>query len=788
VGYVASALAAVAGSVFTPGGTAMTINRYKGCKFLLNLGGGTYGLFTVTANTATTITIAEGFGILGVLPATPAFWAMYSEALDPVKNSYEEGLSVIVKDGGLHGSSEFGFDAYDGGKNVVLSGGSDLSLNDTLGNYYEDVVTSLLAAENQVEIQVATDSFSGDPNDNRLRPANFAEIVDSISGNVLNLKCWRWNSIKTAHSGGGTGNGYVSLVTVRGVCAYKVNCLFTGAANYGITITDLEGNRLDNGTIPAGTVGVLTDLSNYGLASFTLTAGLVAFVATDELEIIVRPLPVSMLGTGLLPTRSGRLFFHAFPATYTGGGDTSLSAPIIANTVSSITVPLGTDLSSVVAKAAPTAITGTIAGPFNLAGAETLIFQIDDGSGLGGAITITQALIGLAVTAAALQVELELKDLGNDLIFTVDATDHIIVALNTATHPSWGPTASLKITVGTLNAIIGIANNTQTFGAAPSVVRAEWRQEFRNGVDGVANLVDSDYTGTILLPGPTNTLIETAIGTNNLGLVTCVMPGTEDTDLTTALETYCESKGYVGLVNIAQATLTEAAARAWVQAYLAGKRLIAPIFASYGYRNEHPFGGTADYLCSELGTIAGIFARMANSEGYHVAACGVKASLGSTWKRQITDTTPAGTPLEDGALNLAGIISVYHLGGAYYLWGDEAPGTAHLERVWWHKIRAILQILHDLKFQMRQFVYSPVTSEVLADVRRALDGRFVEYFNAGALVGNTPQQAYQIQCDESNNDMTGATGNINAEGYTIVIGTGKTIKLALGTSAMTATL
>jgi hypothetical protein len=391
------------------------------------------------------------------------------------------------------------------------------------------------------------------------------------------------------------------------------------------------------------------------------------------------------------------------------------------------------------------------------------------------------------VTATALAAELEVQDLaaGNHLIFGVDATEHITVSLNTATHPSYGVEAAIKITTGTLNPILGFGNNTTHTGTDASVVRLEYRQELRNGVDGVSNLVDSDYTGTILQPGPTNTILETAMGTNNLGLVTCIMPGTADTDLTRALETFVESKGFVGLINVAQATLTEAAARAWVQAYLAGKRLVAPLFPSYGYRSQHPFEGTSDYLASMTGTAGGIFSRLANLEGYHVAACGVKASMGSKWKRLITDTAPAGTPVDDGALNLAGIISVYHLGGAFYLWGDEAPGTAHFERVWWHKIRAVLQILHDLRFQMKQFIYQPVTSTVLAEVRQALDSRLRWYFEKGYFVGDAPQLAYQIQCDESNNDMTGATGEVNAEVYCTIVGTAKRINLTLGTSAMT---
>jgi hypothetical protein len=767
VGEVADVSAAIAGSVFTPDATTtMTINEWIGATFVLVFSGNTY-TFTIASNTATTFTVSEGFGSI-TTAAVAAQWLVIKNNYTDINNvGLETGLSLKLTDGTQNQNGRFGMDLYDEGKQVTLADSRDLDLDSSGDYYYMDLINKLLTDENQWELEVETDNFTGDPTDERLRPANWADCAISVSSNVITMKTWRWESVVTAHSGGGTGNGYVSATASSGLRPHYFDITFTGGGAFDVEVYTYQGGtRLDDGTLPAGATGASA-----------------AFVADDRIRIYFRPMPITSGGTGLLPKRQGKFFVGAFSSTYDGGiADTAENYSIIDNTATTITVPLGTDLSNVVplSDCIPN-VTGSIIETYAINN-ETLIYDIDDGNGLAGPTTLTTVLVNPAATAAQVAAAIEVQDLATNDELTVSAVGgYVNVALDPAAHHSYGPNAILRITTGTLNPILGFVDNTNHTGAVPTVGRVEFRESMKHGKAGCHNLVDGDYTGTILDPAVGNTLVKTAVAGLGLGLITIGIPGISDVQIQQALSDYCFAKGYVAALTLPSATTTSDAARSWVRTNIIANRLVAPIFPSWGYLTEHPFEGKTNYLCPMMGFILGETAKIAVQQGYKQAPCGSTAQLGPGISYLTSDTFAGGPPLDDGPLNLAGIISIYHNGAAMYRNGDQIPDTSHIGRIWWHKIRSALHILHDLIENSMQFRYKPLNARLLKEARNVLYGRLEEYYDSDYFVGRTFKEAVQLQCDESNNDLGSGAGTLQADIGFFIIDTAWRIELNLGT-------
>lgn len=782
-GYVADLDAAITGSTFTPGGAAMVANQWRGAYLSFTQAPSFF--WTIKSNTTTTITINGAF--TGFTPAaSPSSWGMRKYNADYFSDASEQGLSLKVKDGAQNTAKHFGFDAFDGGKAVEIAGTQELSF-DPSENFMDTVIKNTELNETNWEYQVVdyfTRAGTGDFNDPKQRPANFAEVIESVTGNVIKFKCWR-NVLGSAN----TGDAYVSSCAYPGMIPTKAVLTGLGGAAFSVKFYDIDGViALDNGTLPNGTVGAAWTYDF--LPSFSVTAP-TAFDAADVISVYFRPFPTS-LTHGLLSTREARLYPFAFSPNGGGAVDTDTWYPIIENTYDTVTVPLGTDLSALKPLALPLG-SGTVAGDFNVQ-LETFIFQIDDGAGLAPAVTLTLNYgVPTVASAAVLAAKLDTLDVANDLIFGSDATNHLTVTLS-ALHPSYGPNAKIKVTTGTLNPIIGVVDNTVYAGATPTVSRVEWRQELCFGVDGDANTADSDWSGTIF--DPSATLLEDALEGQGLGLVTVgLCEGKDsggsvitDNEINNFAAIWAKAKGHMFVSDLDASLITEATARLAVKTNRFANRHVAFLWPTYGYLSQNPLGASAPYTSTIVGMYLGVLAKVAyEANGYHQAPAGSRATLAPVISSLSYDVFDPGHILDDAMLNNAGIIGIYHKGAQMHPWGDQIPDVDHNGTIWFHKQRSILHILHSLMAQCGQFLYRPVNSALFGEIKAALTMQMLGFFNRGWLIGDSFSQACKIQCDAGNNPAGSGTGTVYASVSCYIVDTAKRVNIELNSTGFVVT-
>lgn len=99
------------------------------------------------------------------------------------------------------------------------------------------------------------------------------------------------------------------------------------------------------------------------------------------------------------------------------------------------------------------------AEPWILAGGETFIYvPIINGQALT-AVTVTNTLVGAAITAAALAIELATNDTSGYLDYDDDGAGNLLITSNAK-----GSSSGFRVTTGTLNAIWVTPDNTEYFG------------------------------------------------------------------------------------------------------------------------------------------------------------------------------------------------------------------------------------------------------------------------------------------------------------------------------------
>lgn len=283
-------------------------------------------------------------------------------------------------------------------------------------------------------------------------------------------------------------------------------------------------------------------------------------------------------------------------------------------------------------------------------------------------------------------------------------------------------------------------------------------QEMAGGVDGIADLVDSDYNQQAwdIASSPFNQM-----ATQGVGLVKMATPGVTATSVQKAGVVYAESKNLQYRYEVPKTTITEADVDAYVNDTLGRNDFAVVSFPSYGNVAD-PEATTEGKLKSVTltGQIHGREARIAaDYDGYHKAQAGTEAILPKVLSIPTDDVM-----LDEEYLNPKGINIIKKSKGNYILWGDRTLSVDPNWK-WKHQREQMSHYIHSLQQSFDWIVFQindTITQEMAATSLKVF---FLPEWNPKrAIRGTTFEDAAIIKVDdEINTDTTRATGDMFAE-------------------------
>lgn len=154
-------------------------------------------------------------------------------------------------------------------------------------------------------------------------------------------------------------------------------------------------------------------------------------------------------------------------------------------------------------------------------------------------------------------------------------------------------------------------------------------------------------------------------------------------------------------------------------------------------------------LRSPVGSVAGIFARRDIAHGPHSAPANERLAAAVGLEHAVDDGTNAAA--YDGGVN---VIRAFP-GGGIRVWGARTLQWSELTRnaplSYVNARRCLSAIQRTAERIGQQSVFEPLSPLLRLQVGQALTGYLLRVFEAGALLGDTPEQAFFVRCDASNN-------------------------------------
>lgn len=153
------------------------------------------------------------------------------------------------------------------------------------------------------------------------------------------------------------------------------------------------------------------------------------------------------------------------------------------------------------------------------------------------------------------------------------------------------------------------------------------------------------------------------------------------------------------------------------------------------------------------GAIAGIMARTDNQRGVWKAAAGLSATIAG-----VSELSVPLTDLENGVLNPLGVNCLRTMPGVGpVVWGARTLQGADILSSDWKYIpvrRLALYIEESLYRATRWAVFEPNDEPLWAQLRLSIGGFMNDLFRQGAFQGQSPKDAYFVQCDSTINTQT----------------------------------
>jgi hypothetical protein len=157
-------------------------------------------------------------------------------------------------------------------------------------------------------------------------------------------------------------------------------------------------------------------------------------------------------------------------------------------------------------------------------------------------------------------------------------------------------------------------------------------------------------------------------------------------------------------------------------------------------------------LVPPCGHLAGIYAQMDRQVGVHHApanqviegAVGLGASLSTAQQRDLYNQQP-----EQGAVNLIRALP----GRGIRAWGAY---TLSRDRKWRYinVRRLVLTVNRWIELNLSQVAFEPNTPQLWSAIKRDLGEYLGQLFQAGALQGASPEEAFYVKCDAETNPET----------------------------------
>lgn len=722
------------------------------------------GEYLVTGNTAAGVITVESTWASKVYGGSDGRWNL--ELLNENElTGRKECLAIEVGDGGEDPLLGFSLFCYRDDASVKSweNGTFDSSSSKWwYAQVHDDV--------DNYEVEATEEAFLGGVDQELTKPANYAEIPapNGVSDNEVTFQIVRWQHNSAA------GTPYLDTVNDLTWGSDPRPCLIelttlAGGATYSVAVTFPDGTQIAG--LPSGSWGVAYGSQHKWLPGWNVRAG-VNPAQGEKVTIYVRPLPPDLASMGA--------WFYPFAVS--ADGDVRTRYRVASNSYKTVTLSPSVDLDGVVLPPGEAKKVGTVAGPWVLAGGETVILTTPGRA----AFTITNTLAGPAITASALAAELNARELARVMgvaadkvvLYEADSTNHLTIK----TLQDFGNEAMLTIGAGTLNPVVGLGAPPVT-GTKGTICRLQWRQEMTGGYDGIALLdAGDDYGEAFAISGsPLNELLE-----ENTGLCLVMLPGVTDADAQAAAMRWCYQYNAVFVAEIPDTEDTENEAIAWHEANLA----IGPeqdyhrcLWPSYGLR-PNPFG-TGWMSCTVSGAFLGVKARKAvENGGYHEAAANTDYLVSPIFKALLTGDRR----LDNEKLNAYGLIELRKRGSLIYPYGDRVPGYGG--RVWAHERDCKSHIGRVLLTQTTSLVFKAINAANLARAKALARELFLPWYRSGWF-DDTDGPAFEdqvgIKADATNNPATEkALGNLHVDCSFQIVGTAERVIFSIGPKGVVA--
>jgi hypothetical protein len=621
--------------------------------------------------------------------------------------------------------------------------------------------------------------------------ANAGFLVTGMSGgvgptNTVYLETEHWTVT-------GTGNPFLDPSSVLyGADAWhrmRAVCTFTAPTAFTVQYETWDGLQViaQAADLPAGALATAYNPGGTLLPRFTLRAGGVAAVATDVLTVYFNPVPQ------YLNRLDSAVYLHAHDQGFASTNDTRTWMRPMSNTVRAVTMQSSVDVGTnqnVATPGVPWAV-GNLAGPYNLAGGETFIYNLV-GSGV---TTLTQTLVGAATTATALAAELNTQEAAANtparMRFFADTNNFLHCE---ALYDS-GPTASLLITTGTLNVILGLIDDQTIYGSQGTPLAIAYPEDLQYGRDGIGELGDSnEYEDAFHLDtSPIN-----AINRSDYGLVKMALPGvsatTGEPEQNRAVE-YADARGYNFRREVDPASASdETSVAAYVEANFLASRNAPCCWDSYGIPKSLPYAGER-VAVPMTGAILGMEARKARDDkGYHKAAAGPRdANIGTLFEQPaslVAGTFEIPWRRED-ILNPVGVQTLQQEGQLIYPNGDRNADTAYDGTVWKHKQETVLQEVRQLLVAAERLIWEDLSTETQRDAIIRVRPLLKTWERRGWYATDpnlTFDEQFKVQAGpDENPPAVQVLGELRlVVEHPPVVGTAERVVIALGTGGVTA--
>jgi len=221
------------------------------------------------------------------------------------------------------------------------------------------------------------------------------------------------------------------------------------------------------------------------------------------------------------------------------------------------------------------------------------------------------------------------------------------------------------------------------------------------------------------------------------------IPGTVDAQVQEALLAHCENDYHQDRFAILDgqrtATLTKAAIRGTLR-----DSTYSAIYYPWLDVGDTDAAGNPIYQ-PPSGHLAGVYARVDNERGVHKAPANevIRGALGV--ETAVSKQGQAGLNPED-------VNVIRRFDGNVTVWGARTMAGRNHTDLRYISTRRLLNFLRESIDEGTQWVvFEPNAPELWSKVRRNVGAFLTTVWTTGALVGNTPEQAFYVRCDETLN-------------------------------------